>query len=123
MEVGQSHREWYNRQMARGASEYADVIKVLETLGLPTIFTQTGGMNAALEVQLETGETLLVTDYEDVLPWERSALSGWAVGRYQAGEAAADGAVDFASTPDTSLRGLVGLIDIVLSRTQRPRQT
>lgn len=49
----------------RGASRYVDVIEALNTAGLPTVFTQSGGMCAALAVQLETGRHLLITDAED----------------------------------------------------------
>ncbi len=38
--------------MAIGAARYADVIAALTGAGLPTVFTQTGGMCAALEVTL-----------------------------------------------------------------------
>jgi|GEM_PF-4783134 hypothetical protein len=41
--------------MRLGRREYADIIETISELGLPTEFTQTGGMNAALEVRLETG--------------------------------------------------------------------
>ncbi len=36
-----------------GTARYADVIDALNGMGLPTVFTQTGGMCAALEVSLE----------------------------------------------------------------------
>lgn len=54
-----------------GAMRYADVIAVLNGAGLPTVFTQTGGMCAALEVTLEAGQHLLITDAEDSLSWDR----------------------------------------------------
>jgi len=38
--------------MAVGTARYADVIAALDAAGLPTVFTQTGGMCAALEVTL-----------------------------------------------------------------------
>ena len=72
--------------MAWGAEQYADVLAALEEEGLPAIFTQTGGMCAAIEVQLETGRTLLVTDAEDTLAWAWAEHEGWAVGLYAAGE-------------------------------------
>lgn len=47
----------YDETMAWGAAQYADVLAALEAKGLPSTFTQTGGMCAAIEVQLETGHT------------------------------------------------------------------
>ena len=40
--------------MRVGHHRYADLIDALNEAGLPTTFIQTGGMNAALEVTLET---------------------------------------------------------------------
>jgi hypothetical protein len=62
--------------MAIGAARYADVIAALDTAGLPTVFTQTGGMNAALEVTLEAGQHLLVSAAEDSLSWDRDDQRG-----------------------------------------------
>ena len=61
----------YAAAMAHGAAQYADVITALDEAGLPTVFTQTGGMCAALEMTLETGGHVLVTDAEDTLAWDR----------------------------------------------------
>ncbi len=72
----------YAETMAWGAAQYADVLTVLEEKGLPAVFTQTGGMCAAIEIQLETGHTLLVTDAEDSLAWARVKHEGWGVGMY-----------------------------------------
>ncbi len=44
--------------MTVGTARYADVIAALEAAGLPPVFTQTGGMCAALEVTLEAGQRL-----------------------------------------------------------------
>lgn len=60
-------RRRYEAAMAAGALEYQDIIDRLNAEGLPTVFTQTGGMNAALEVQLGTGSTLLITNADDAL--------------------------------------------------------
>ncbi|MCZ2814482.1 hypothetical protein O2W15_23880 [Modestobacter sp. VKM Ac-2979] len=51
-----------------GQSQYQDVIDGLSTAGLPATFAQTGGMNAALEVLLDGGHSLLITDFEDSPP-------------------------------------------------------
>lgn len=76
-------RERFNAEMRRGHEEYSDIIEQLCSYGLPTFFTQTGGMHAALEVQLETGDHLLITDSCDGLPWDRAAQQGWGVGLYR----------------------------------------
>ena len=67
-----------NEAMAIGAARYADIITTLNGAGLPTVFTQTGGMCAALEVTLEAGQHLLITDAEDSLSWDRDEQRGWA---------------------------------------------
>lgn len=72
----------YDEQLRRGAAEYQDALDVLSHAGFPCAFTQTGGMNAAIEVRLERG-WLLVTDVDDALPWSREFLRGWGVGYYQ----------------------------------------
>ncbi|MDP9459968.1 MAG: hypothetical protein M3Q22_06875 [Actinomycetota bacterium] len=68
----------YESTMRLGQAQYQDVIDDLTGAGLPTSFTQTGGMNAALEVRLDGGHTLLVTDAEDSLSWARAEHAGWA---------------------------------------------
>lgn len=74
----------YEQTIAFGAGQYADVLEMLNREGLPATFTQTGGMCAAIEVQLETGQTLLITDADDTLSWYRAEQAGWGVGRYTA---------------------------------------
>ncbi|WP_448640747.1 hypothetical protein [Geodermatophilus sp. URMC 63] len=100
----------YEATMALGQAQYQDVIDALSGAGLPTVFTQTGGMNAALEVRLDGGHTLLVTDAEDSLAWARAEHSGWAVALY-APEQAYDGEALAADTTDdgttAALRTLV----------------
>ena len=70
----------YEETMEWGAAQYADVTAALASAGLPAEFTQTGGMCAALVVQLEAGHYLLLTDAEDTLSWNRFEHSGWWVG-------------------------------------------
>lgn len=113
----------YDTSMAIGQARYQDVIDHLEGAGLPATFTQTGGMCAALEVLLDSGYTLLVTDAEDTLSWEREAHQGWTVGLYPPDQANTDGeCLAFDSTDDGSVDALVSLVDLVLRRwTQRPR--
>lgn len=76
----------YDETMAWGARQYTDVLATLREHGLPAEFTQTGGMCAALEVQLENGNTLLITDADDYLSWARAEHAGWGVGLYRPGE-------------------------------------
>lgn len=98
----------YEDTMARGAAEYADVLAALRAVGFPARFTQTGGMNAAIESVLDDGGRLLVTDAEDSLPWSRADHAGWAVGVYPAGEGVDP--LGFGETPDGTVRGLSALI-------------
>lgn len=58
--------------------------------------TRVGG---ARRSQLETGHTLLVTDAEDALSWERAEHAGWGVGLYEHGEHT-DGATAYGQVDD-----------------------
>jgi hypothetical protein len=100
--------------MAVGEARYADVIAALNHAGLPTVFTQTGGMCAALEVTLEAGQHLLITDAEDSLSWEREEQRGWGVGRYVADSEYDDGPLAFGDSEDSSIESLFALIREVL---------
>lgn len=99
--------------MASGEARYREVIERLKAEGLPAHFTQTGGMTAALEVTLESGQVLLITNAEDSLSWSRDEQQGWGVGLY-ATDAAADGPLRFASSEDSSIEALLGLLPGVL---------
>jgi hypothetical protein len=102
--------------MDLGADRYRDVIDALNAQGLPTVFTQTGGMCAALEVTLETGAYLLVTDAGDSLSWDRAEQAGWGVGLYRGGSEGDDGPERFAEDEDsTSIDTLLRLVREVLS--------
>lgn len=105
----ESWRQQFDAEMRRGRDEYADIIAQLLNHGLPTTFTQTGGMNAALEVQLETGDYLLVTDAHDSLPLHRADQQGWGVGLYRA-ESADTGPDIFASSPTATSDALLQLV-------------
>jgi hypothetical protein len=52
----------YDETMRWGEAQYADVLQELQAAGFPAVFTQTGGMCAAIEVPLEAGHRLLITD-------------------------------------------------------------
>lgn len=109
----------YDETMAWGAAQYADVLAALEEKGLPATFTQTGGMCAAIEVQLETGRTLLITDAEDTLSWARVEHEGWGVGLYPAGEGN-DGPLAFDQTEGSDMAALFDLIGAVMFGSGRP---
>jgi len=108
-----------NEAMAIGAARYADVITTLNGAGLPTVFTQTGGMCAALEVTLEAGQHLLITDAEDSLSWDRDEQRGWGVGRYVTDSEYDDGPLAFVESDDRSTEALLLLVRQVLTE---PRQ-
>ena len=105
----------YDETMAWGARQYADVLDTLHEHGLPAEFTQTGGMCAALEVQLETGHTLLITDADDYLSWARAEHAGWAVGLFEAGERD-DGPIAFGQVEGSDTATLVALVRDVMFR-------
>jgi len=109
-------RMTYEETMSWGASQYADVIARLETEGFPLAeFVQTGGMCAAIEVQLETGHTLLLTDADDTLSWARAEQLGWGVGMYPPGEAP-DGAISYAQDSSNDVDTLIRLMIHVLQQ-------
>jgi hypothetical protein len=115
MEYSGSNRE----AMQVGHDQYVDVIAALDAAGLPTSFTQTGGMNAALEVLLETGQYLLITDAGDSLSWNREQQHGWGVGRYAAGEAGADGPEVYAEDEESvAIEALFVLVRGVLGQSK-----
>lgn len=111
--TNESRRASYEQAMEFGASQYRDALDRLTAEGLPTHFTQTGGMSAALEVTLEGGRVLLITDAHDSLSWERAEQQGWGVGLYGSDDAS-DGPLRFASSEDSSIKALLNLLPVVL---------
>ncbi len=113
----------YDQTMAVGADRYRDVLTHLSAAGFGATFTQTGGMNAALEVLLDGGHTLLITDAVDALSWERGEHQGWGVGLYPPDQANTDGeCLVFDSTEDGSLEALLPLLRQVLNAYVRRRR-
>jgi hypothetical protein len=105
----------YEETMRYGAAQYADVIAALNRCGLPAEFTQTGGMCAAIEVTLEAGYYLLLTDRDDTLAWERRKHEGWFVGLYEPEERrTADGPLRYAESSDGSAEAALALVAEVL---------
>jgi hypothetical protein len=104
----------YEDTMRYGAAQYADVIQELWQAGFKASFTQTGGMCAALVVHLDGGATLLITDADDTLSWERSDHRGWGVGLYPPDEDHSDGALAFEESEDGDTAALLPLIEHVL---------
>ena len=70
----------YDETMRLGAQNYAEPINALRQDGWQVEFTQTGGMNAAIQITLEGGSYLLITDADDSLSWYREDQQGWGVG-------------------------------------------
>lgn len=71
-------------------------------------------MNAALEVQLETGRTLLITDANDSLSWDRREQEGWSVGLYRPADDEDTSPIRFGTIEDALIAALWRLIDEVL---------
>jgi hypothetical protein len=114
----------YETTMKTGQDRYQDVLDRLRTAGMPGVFTQTGGMCAALEVVLDSGHVLLVTDKDDPLSWDRTEHRGWGAGLYPPEQANSDGeCLAFKSTEDGSVEALQPLIDRVLADFLRSRRT
>lgn len=113
----------YESTMAVGQAQYQDVLDLLDAAGFGATFTQSGGMNAALEVLLDGGHTLLITDAEDSLAWDRAEHAGWGVGLYPPDQANEGGdCLAFDSTDDGSPSALVPLVhDVLTAYTRRPR--
>ncbi len=103
----------YEETMRWGAGQYADVLDLLCSRSLPAEFTQTGGMCAAIEVRLDSGAVLLITNAEDALSWYRDEHEGWGVGLY-ANPDASEGLLLFDSTPDGALPALLALVERLL---------
>lgn len=114
----------HDTTMRIGQGRYQDVLDLLAAAGMQATFTQTGGMNAALEVLLDGGHTLLITDAEDPLSWDRGEHQGWGVGLYPPDQANTDGeCLAFDSTDDGAPGALLPLVGQVLdSWVRRPRQ-
>lgn len=115
----------YTAAMAHGAAQYADVITALADDGLPTVFTQTGGMCAALEITLETGGHVLVTDAEDTLAWNRDQHAGWGVGLYPRDndtheETYDSGSLAYGTISDSDTPALLRLVHDVLCSERWP---
>lgn len=96
--------------MAIGQAQYQDVINRLTAAGWPAVFTQTGGMNAALEVMLDGGFSLLITDAFDSLAWARDEHEGWNVGLYAPANQYDGDCMVSAVSEDSSVAALEDLI-------------
>jgi hypothetical protein len=105
----------YDETMRYGAAQYADVIQALWNAGFKASFTQTGGMCAAIEVRLETGASLLITDAEDTLSWERVDQRGWGVGLFPSDDESDTEALAFEQTDSGDVGELLTLISRVLA--------
>lgn len=73
----------YTAAMTHAAEIWLDIIDGIRAAGFKDAdITQTGGMCLAIEVPLSASRYALVTDFEDILPWERSEHRGFSVGIY-----------------------------------------
>lgn len=108
----------YEQTMALGQAEYQDVLDELTEAGLPATFIQTGGMNAALEVRLDGGWMVLITEADDSLAWSRAEHRDWGAAVY-APEGAYDGEVLAAEVTDGSIAGLRRLVEELLRAAAR----
>ena len=80
-------------------------------------------MNAALEVLLDGGHTLLISDAEESLSWDRREHHGWGVGLYPHDHAIEGGdCLAFDSTDDGLPEALVPLARAVLEQYLRSRR-
>ncbi len=111
----------FDETMALGQAEYQDVLDALAAAGLRASFTQTGGMNAALEVLLDGGYSLLITDAEDSLSWSRAEHDGWTVGLYRPENQYDGDCTTYGTTEDSSTEGLLTLVQDVLRATPAQR--
>jgi hypothetical protein len=107
----------YEETMRRGAQQYRDVLDALAAVGLEGQFVQTGGMCAAIEIMLDGGYYLLLTDEADTLARDRTEHAGWQVRLYgPEGREAVDGPLEHASDPDGSAASAIFLSQTVLQR-------
>jgi len=100
-----------------GWDSYGDVIAALGDMGLPSVLTSTGGGHAAVEVALETGQHLLISDAADGLSRDRHQQLGWGVGLYRQGSEYDDGPTRYDATEDdvTDVPALLDLVRTVLA--------
>lgn len=103
----------YAQTMSLGADRYHHELTALAEAGIPATFTQTGGMNAALQAILDGGAVLLVTDFDDTLAWDRADQQGWAVGLYP--DPDSQDPIAFQATQDVSTEALTDLVRAVLA--------
>jgi hypothetical protein len=110
----------YEETMQRGAEEYRDVLDALAAVGLEGQFVQTGGMCAAIEIMLDGGYYLLLTDEDDTLAWDRTEHAGWQASLLEPeGRETMDGPLEHASDPDGSAASAVLLSQTALKRRAR----
>lgn len=101
----------YDTTMRLGEQEYAEAITGTCRAGIPVRFTQTGGMNAALEEVLDDGCTCWSATRR--MPCRGpSEQTGWGVGLYHSAED--PDPLAFGSINDTGTTALITLIRQVL---------
>ena len=102
--------------MRIGAERYRPVTDALARAGWPATFTQLGGMNLALEITLEGGHQVLVTDVDDCLSWDPRDNQGWGVTFHPDPERPelGEGPFAFASAQGRSVATLIDLVQCVV---------
>ncbi|NLU61369.1 hypothetical protein HCA61_03715 [Rhodococcus sp. HNM0563] len=98
----------YRQAMEFGQHEYADVLALLEERGYRAEFAQTGGMCAAIKLDLNPDRFALIVDCDGPLSWERSDHQGWTVAIYDVADTSEEIALE--STDDGSLEALAPLL-------------
>ncbi len=113
----------YEETMALGRSQYADIIDDLHQMGLPAEFMQTGGMNAALEVRLEGGYSILVTESDDSLAWSRDDHRDWGAALFPPRQQYDGDCLVADTSNDGSTAALLALLDRLMKvAIQRPNR-
>ena len=106
----------FEETMASIKAQYQDVIDELTTAGLPTTFASVGGLNVGLEVRLDVGHVLLVTDAAGSLPSSRAEHDGWAVALFPSELGYSGEMVAGDASAVSSVAGLRALVDRLAPR-------
>lgn len=98
----------YRQTMAYGEREYRDVLAALTECDYRAEFTQTGGMCAAIKLDLGSEQFALIVDGDGPLSWDRAEHRGWTVAIYDVADTSEESSLD--TTDDGSLEALLPLL-------------
>jgi len=104
----------YAAALANGAKQYAGALDALSQAGFSPVFTQTGGMCAAIEVA-RSNRSVLITDEDGPLPWDSTELHIWCVGLYERSDTDRE-PIAIVTTPDNSNDVLVSTVRELFAR-------